>query len=408
MNKKITKKNIKKQKKSKLKELFSRLTVGGASVATVVVVTATSFFVDEFYIETFSDTIYYETYIEPTEISYPEDVDPNDPEVEIVLDDVELRLRVSSQFGELFYPMVLYENKGKITDLTPNTNYELTVQHYNGFQWVALKSQNARTDIENKASIVDVIEIGALTEDKRNLEVLIYTEFEPEKVKNVHLSVQENDALAFPLSQGENKIVIEDIKYIETIDFEIIYDILEDDVWIETIMDQKTYDMLPYFDFSYEATISSLDIHMTTNIFSKKTYEYFVYIDRTASSERIDDIDNLEFINYIDLELLRVYAKDIEDDVVYHVTSIDLSRYRRFPFILTELDHHYTLTLVDELERIDKVYYYDDQNIQQEWNYSETQDNVYIYELSNISIIKIEIKLINDPHVTYIIEIEGV
>lgn len=408
MNKKITKKNIKKQKKSKLKELFSRLTVGGASVATVIVVTATSFFVDEFYIETFSDTIYYETYIEPTEISYPEDVDPNDPEIEIVLDDVELRLRVSSQFGELYYPMVLYENKGKITDLTPNTNYELTVQHYNGFQWIALKSQNARTDIENKASIVDVIEIGALTEDKRKLEVLIYTEFEPEKVKNVHLSVQENDALAFPLSQGENKIVIEDIKYIETIDFEIIYDILEDDVWIETVMDQKTYEMLPYFDFSYEATISSLDIHMTTNIFSKKTYEYFVYIDRTASSERIEDIDNLEFINYIDLELIRVYAKDIENDVVYDVTSIDLSRYRRFPFILTELDQHYTLTLVDELERIDKVYYYDDQNIQQEWNYSETQDNIYIYELSNISIIKIEIKLINDPYVTYIIEIEGV
>jgi hypothetical protein len=408
MNKKITKKNINKQKKSKLKELFSRLTVGGASVATVVVVTATSFFVDEFYIETFSDTIYYETYIEPTEISYPEDVDPNDPEVEIVLDDVELRLRVSSQFGELYYPMVLYENKGKITDLTPNTNYELTVQHYNGFQWVALKSQNVRTDIENKASIVDIIEIGTLTEDKRNLEVLIYTEFETEKVKNVHLSVQANDNLTFPLFLGENKILIEDIEYIETIDFEIRYDILEGDVWIETIMDQMTYDMLPYFNFTYEATISSLDIHMTTNIFSNEAYEYFVYIDRTASSERIDDIDNLEFINYIDLELMRVYAKDIEKDVIYLVTSIDLSRYRRFPFILTELDQHYTLTLVDELERIDKVYYYDDQNLQHEWNYSETQDNVYIYELTNISINKIEIKLINDSHVTYIIEIEGV
>lgn len=408
MNKKITKKNIKKQKKSKLKELFSRLTVGGASVATVVVVTATSFFVEEFYIETFSDTIYYETYIEPTEITYPEDVDPNDPDVEIVLEDVELRLRVSSQFGELYYPMVLYENKGKITDLTPNTNYELTVQHYNGFQWVALKSQNARTDIENKASIVDIIEIGTLTEDKRNLEVLIYAEFEPEKVKNVHLSIQANDAITFPLSQGENKIVIENIEYIETIDFEILYDILEDDVWIETIMDQMTYDMLPYFDFSYEATISSLDINMTTNILSKEAYEYFIYIDRTASSERIDDIENIQFINYIDLEVMRIYAKSIENDIIYLVTSIDLSGYRRFPFILTELDHRYTLTLVDELERIDKVYYYDDQNLQHDWEYSETQDNVYIYELTNISIIKIEIKLINDPHVTYIIEIEGV
>lgn len=407
MNKKITKKNINKQKKSKLKELFSRLTVGGASVATVVVVTATSFFVDEFYIETFSDTIYYETYIEPTDISYPEDVDPDDPDVEIVLEDVELRLRVSSQFGEVYYPMVLYDNKGKITDLNPNTNYELTVQHYNGFQWVALKSQNARTDIENKASIVDIIEIGSLTEDKRDLEVLIYTEFEPEKVKNVHLNVQANEALTFPLSQGENKILIEDIEYIETIDFDIRYDILVDDVWIETIMDQTSYDMLPYFDFSYEAIISSLDIHMTTNILSDETYEYFIYIDRTSSSERIDDINNFEFINYIDLELMRVYSKDIENDIIYQVTSIDLSGYQRFPFILTELDNHYTLTLIDELERIDKLYYYDNQNLQHEWDYSETQDNVYIYELTSSSIIKIEIKLNNDPYVTYIIELEG-
>jgi hypothetical protein len=105
---------------------------------------------------------------------------------------------------------------------------------------------------------------------------------------------------------------------------------------------------------------------------------------------------------------MRVFAKDVENDVIYQVTSIDLSGYRRFPFILTELDNHYTLTLVDELERIDKVYYYNDQNIQHEWDYSETQDNVYIYELTNISIIKIEIKLNNDPYVTYIIEIEGV
>jgi hypothetical protein len=221
------------------------------------------------------------------------------------------------------------------------------------------------------------------------------------------MSVQTSDLLTFPLLQGENKIVIENIEYIETIDFDIRYELLEDDVWIETIMDQTSYDMLPYFDFSYEAIISSLDIHMTTNILSDETYEYFIYIDRTSSSERIDDINNFEFINYIDLELMRVFAKDVENDVIYQVTSIDLSGYRRFPFILTELDNHYTLTLVDELERIDKVYYYNDQNIQHEWDYSETQDNVYIYELTNISIIKIEIKLNNDPYVTYIIELEG-
>lgn len=407
MKKSLAKKNINKQKKSKIKELFSRLTVGGASVATVVVVTATSFFVDDFNIETFSDTIYYETYIEPTEITYPENVDPNDPDVEIVIEDVELRLRLSSQFGEVYFPMVLYENKGKITDLNPNTNYELTVQHYNGFQWVALKSQNVRTDIENKASIVNIKESGLLTDDIRSLEVLIYTEFEPEKVRNVRLVVETSETKTYPLIQGENTILLEDINHIEIVKFDIIYDILEDEVWIETFMDRQAYKMQPYFEFNYKATINSLDVQMLTSINSIDEYQYFLYIDRTSTSERIDNIEVFNFINYVDLEKIRIFAKHLEQEEIYQITTIDLTKYRKFPIVFTELDNQYTLTIIDELERIESLYYYDEQGIKTRWVHSDVQDNVYLYELFNKVITTIEITLKNDPNAIYTIEIKG-
>ena len=402
-------KRIKSQKKQKIQNIFSKILVGGASVATVVVVTATSFFVPDFYIETFSDTIYYETIIEPNEISYPEDVDPNDPDVEIVFEEVDLRLRLSSQFGEIYQPLTLFENKGKFSSLNPNTNYELTVQHYNGFQWVNLKSENVRTEVENKASIVDVIESGDITSQLRQYETLIFVEAEPTKVRNIRLDVIGDKNISYPLINGENIIIFSPDTYQTSYVLEVFYEILTEDEWIETKMTRHIIQSRPFVDTSYEARVTQLEVEFSIETTSTSNLEYFAYVDREFSQERYDDISILKFINYVDLDKIRIYGLDLNTNETYLIDTIDLTNYKKFPFIATILDNQLSVTIVDELERIQDIYLINIASERFEINDIQSQDNVLSFEIemTNIDISHLELMIQSEYTIIYTIELKG-
>lgn len=379
-------KNIKKQKKNKVKEIFSRMLVGGASVATVVVVTATAFAVGDFQVETFSDAIYFETFIEPTDFEVPEDADLSDPETEIVFEEVDLRMRLSSQFGDVYLPLDLFENQGKFTDLVPNTNYELTAQHYNGFQWVNLKSTQVRTKLENKATILNVVETENYTVPIRDIALTIVVEAENPDVTKATLEVQGKELYLIPLDFGEHTYYVNNMDVTDTLAFNIYYDINKVDGLSTILVYESKYDMLPYIERILSLEYAQGFIKTNVEILINDGLRFYMIIDALDGSQIIEDINNVNLLYRSQLRRIRVYGKDEDTQVDYLIDSIDLRIFRPFNFVATIIDDTLTLTVIDQDNRIKKVIWVPDGNRIEILPIGE-EDQVYVYEvnISNLS-----------------------
>lgn len=346
---------IKRRKKSKIKEMFSRMLVGGASVATVIVVTATAFAVGDFQVETFSDAIYFETFIEPTDFEAPEDADLSDPETEIVFEEVDLRMRLSSQFGDIYLPLDLFDNEGKFTNLVPNTNYELTAQHYNGFQWVNLKSQQVRTKLENKASILSIEESTNYTESKREIALTIVAEAENPEQTNVYLEVLGLETYRIPLDLGEQTYVLEDIDFTESLSIKIIYDITEEEILSTITVYDMSYEMLPYVSRALTFEFFQGVIYPKFDVENNDELRFYAIVDSLNGSDIIEDMNGLEILYTSQLRRLRIYGKDLETQTDYLIDSLDLTIFRPFNFVATIIDDNLTLTIIDPDERIKHI-----------------------------------------------------
>jgi hypothetical protein len=406
-----TKKEIKKdnkKKRNKIKEMFSRMLVGGASVATVVVVTATAFAVGDFKIETFSNAIYFETFIEPTDFELPEEADLSDPETEIVYEEVDLRMRLSSQFGDVYLPLDLFHNQGKFTDLAPNTNYELTAQHYNGFQWVNLKSTQVRTKLENKASILEINESTNYTESKRDLAFTIVTEAENPEQTNIYLEVQGLEVYKISLEMGENTYLLENIDVTTTLSIKIIYDILEEGILSTITVYDETYKMSPYVSRTLSFEFIQGVIHPKFEVESSDGLSFYAIIDRLNGSEIIEDINNLQMLYTSQLRRLRIYGKDIETQTDYLIDTINLTIFRPFNFVATIIDDNLTLTIIDPDERIKHIIW-----IEEDQRFIlepiGVNDGVHVYEVNikDISSYRLLVVLNFEFEIEYEIMVKG-
>lgn len=401
-------KSIKKKKRNKVQEIFSRMVVGGASVATVVVVTATAFAVGDFQVETFSDAIYFETFIEPTDFEVPEDADLSDPETEIVFEEVDLRMRLSSQFGDSYLPLDLFENQGKFTDLVPNTNYELTAQHYNGFQWVNLKSTQVRTKLENKATILNVEETDNYTESIRDLLLTIVVEAENPEFTKATLEVQGKEVYLVPLDFGEHTYQLSNMDVTDTLTFKIYYDINEADVFSTVLIYESKYDMLPYIERILSLQYAQGYIKPSLEILRDDGLKFYMIIDALDGSQIIENINNVNILYRSQLRRIRIYGKDEVTQVDYLIDSIDLMTFRPFNFVATIIDDILTLTVIDQDNRIKEVIWIAEGNTTVILPIGE-EDQVYVYEVNirNLTSYQIIFELDTDYESYYEIIIRG-
>lgn len=372
---------IKRRKKSKIKDMFSRMLVGGASVATVIVVTATAFAVGDFQVETFSDAIYFETFIEPTDFEVPDDADLSDPETEIVVEEVDLRMRLSSQFGDSYLPLDLFDNEGKFINLVPNTNYELTAQHYNGFQWVNLKSQQVRTKLENKASILSIEESTNYTESKREIALTIVAEAENPEQTNVYLEVLGLETYRIPLDLGEQTYVLEDIDVTESLSIKIIYDTTEEEILSTITVYDMSYEMLPYVSRSLSFELIQGVIYPKFESENSDELRFYAIVDSLNGSDIIEDMNGLEILYTSQLRRLRIYAKDLETQTDYLIDSLDLTIFRPFNFVATIIDDNLTLTIIDPDERIKHIIW-TEENQSVILEPLGVSDGVHVYEVN--------------------------
>jgi hypothetical protein len=394
MNPKKELRKIKENRKKKIKDLFSRISVGGASVAAVIVITATAFAVSDFKIETFSNAIYFETVIEPTDFEVPEDADLTDPEAEIVFEEVELRMRLSSQFEVIYLPLTLYENKGKFTGLAPNTNYELSAQHYNGFQWVTLKSMNVRTKLENKASIIAIEESNNYTEIIRNLTLTIVAEAENPDQTQMYLEMQGKDIRRIPLNFGEHRYTLENIEVTDALTFKITYEITDEAALNILTLYEHVYTMLPYvkrilsLEFQDGFIIPTLDVDISSGL------TFYMFVDTLNGTQVIENLTNVSILYTSQHRRLRIYGRDETSQIQYLIDTVDLRTFRPFDFVATIIEDTFTLTIIDPDERIMRVMWIDE-------NGSKTlipigiNSQVYVYEvqINGIASYQVQIEL---------------
>lgn len=394
MNPKKELRKIKENRKKKIKDLFSRITVGGSSVAAVIVITATAFAVSDFKIETFSNAIYFETVIEPTDFEVPEDADLTDPEAEIVFEEVELRMRLSSQFEVIYLPLTLYENQGKFTGLAPNTNYELSAQHYNGFQWVTLKSMNVRTKLENKASIIAIEESNNYTEIIRNLTLTIVAEAENPDQTQMYLEMQGKDIRRIPLNFGEHRYTLENIEVTDALTFKITYEITDEAALNILTLYEHVYTMLPYvkrilsLEFQDGFIIPTLDVDISSGL------TFYMFVDTLNGTQVIENLTNVSILYTSQHRRLRIYGRDETSQIQYLIDTVDLRTFRPFDFVATIIDDTFTLTIIDPDERIMRVMWIDE-------NGSKTlipigiNSQVYVYEvqINGIASYQVQIEL---------------
>lgn len=402
MNPKKELRKIKDNRKKKIRDLFSRISVGGASVAAVIVITATAFAVSDFKVETFSDAIYFETIIEPTDFEVPEDADLTDPEAEIVFEEVELRMRLSSQFEELYLPLTLYENQGKFTGLVPNTNYELSAQHYNGFQWVTLKSMNVRTKLEDKASIIAIEESNNYTETIRNLTLTIVAEAENPDQTQIYLEMQGENITRLPLDLGEHRYTLENIVFTNTLAFKIIYEITEEESLNIVTIYENVYAMLPYVKRSLSLEFQDGFIKPTLDIEISSGLTFYMFVDTLNGTEVIEDLTDVSILYTSQHRRLRVYGRDETSQTQYLIDSVDLSIFRPFDFVATIIDDTFTLTIIDSDERIKRVIWIEDGE-RKPFVPIGINNQVYVYEIqiNSFSSYQVQIELNSDYVIFY-------
>jgi hypothetical protein len=345
-----------KQKKQRLKDIFSKTTAGGAGVATVIIVTATSFFIPQFEVESFSDRIYYEAIVEPLDIpEYPEGVDPNDPNVEIVYEEPELRIRLSSQFGDLYQDLDLFENEGVFEDLTPNTPYELTIQHYNGFSWVNLDQLSVRTRIENKASLIKIEERPDYDQLARSLTLTVMAEADLDTVKAMRLYVQTDTLEIYPLESGEQRINLT-LNRVDQIGMWIEYDletIVEEEVLNETKEMYRTrYQMLPYIPYAYQLNALLNDLELRVTGIEEATF--YAILDDGKTKQRFNNIQQATLINTQSnaWKTLTLYANVSGYETPFELETINLNVFRDFVYVATLNDGKLILTIIDQDQRI--------------------------------------------------------
>ena len=393
------------QKQSKIRSIMSNVVGAGAAVAVAVVALSSS--VDAYFRElfVFEDTIFY-----TVEVIETYDEENGEPE------NLPIRLVIEDQFDTVYYDLSYGETSGEINNLTVNNIYKFKIQIQKDIGWITLESTQVSTYEKLDGAVYDLNMDENYKSSTSDLTLGVFVQEGIEVLSDLYLEIDyEGQLQTFPLTYGNQTVIVPDFSYTSLMLETSIYAQVEDGELLE--LHNKTFELRPYFEASVGFDYIDTTTMNVTMVFDESsinsTYVLLVY----KNDRIIDTVILEESLTSISVEPYQSYTFEI------------YGRYNKERYLLVQYEMQTDtppFSIIQELQGVGQnrltvnVYEYDSSIYGRVYViiYGETyylddiaaQDNMFVaqgwiplYE-GNLNIY---LEIIGQPDVEYILETIG-
>ena len=287
------------QKQSKIRSIMSNVVGAGAAVAVAVVALSSS--VDAYFRElfVFEDTIFY-----TVEVIETYDEENGDPE------NLPIRLVIEDQFDTVYYDLSYGETSGEINNLTVNNIYKFKIQIQKDIGWITLESTQVSTYEKLDGAVYDLTMDENYKSSTSDLTFGVFVQEGIEVLSDLYLEiVYEGQLQTFPLTYGNQTVIVPDFSYTSLMLETSIYAQVEDGELLE--LHNKTFELRPYFEASVGFDYIDTTTMNVTMVFDESsinsTYVLLVY----KNDRIIDTVILEESLTSISVEPYQSYTFEI-------------------------------------------------------------------------------------------------
>lgn len=255
-----------KQDKSKIRSLMGNVVGAGAAVAVAVI--ALSSTVEAYFHElfVFEDKIFYN--IEVVEIYDPEEGEPQNLPVRLVIQD---------QFGVEFIELPYGQTYGEVSNLKPNNLYDFKIQLKKDAGWITLNTAAVSTYPDLSGAVYEVTTNMDFLSNRTDLIFGVYTQQGIEEIKEMYIEIIVDGVIyKEEVTTGDQKVTIENYKITNRAVTVKLFALKESGALVT--LHEKEFRFRPFIDASFSFNYTSIETLELKSDLRDDKYKYLVSI----------------------------------------------------------------------------------------------------------------------------------
>lgn len=323
-----------KQDKSKIRSLMGNVVGAGAAVAVAVI--ALSSTVEAYFHElfVFEDKIFYN--IEVVEIYDPEEGEPQNLPVRLVIQD---------QFGVEFIELPYGQTYGEVSNLKPNNLYDFKIQLKKDAGWITLNTAAVSTYPDLSGAVYEVTTNMDFLSNTTDLIFGVYTQQGIEEIKEMYIEIIVDGVIyKEEVTTGDQKVTIENYKITNRAVTVKLFAQKEGGALVT--LHEKEFRFRPFIDASFSFNYTSIETLELKSDLRDDKYKYLVSIFKDNEFIETKEITSssmmIQVIPYSNYDFI---IRAEQRRVIYDLISYQLET-KAPPFSITQI---YTYTDNSEL-----------------------------------------------------------
>jgi hypothetical protein len=325
----VAKVQTQKQDKSRIRSLMSNVVGAGAAVAVAVIALSSS--VEAYFHElfVFEDKIFYN--IEVVEIYDPEEGEPQNLPVRLVIQD---------QFGVEFIELPYGQTYGEVKNLKPNNLYDFKIQLRKDAGWITLTTAAVSTYPDLSGAVYEVSTNMDFLSNTTDLIFGVYTQQGIENISEMYIEIIVDGVIyKKDVTLGDQKVTIENYRITNRAVNVKLFAQKEGGALVT--LHEKEFRFRPFINASFSFNYTSIETLELKSELRDDNFKYFVSIFKDDVFVRTLEITSSSMmIQVIPYSNYNFTIRAEQRRVIYDLISFNLET-KAPPFSITQI-YNYT------------------------------------------------------------------